>query len=415
MNQPMPPPSEQWDVLLRGVVDCVQQEDLKKRLEKAYQQQRPLRVKLGLDPTAPDIHLGHTVVLRKLRQFQDFGHQAILVIGGATAVLGDPTGKDKMRPSLTAEEVQANAQTYLDQAAKVLDASRLEVVNNGDWFLKFGFQEFIQLSSRMTVARMLERELFQRRMKQGNPIGIHEFLYPLLQGWDSVEIRSDVELGGTDQLFNLLVGRDLQEQADQAPQVCMTMPLLVGLDGEKKMSKSLGNYIGLTFEPQDMFGKVMSIPDALMRTYFLLLTDLDEAEIDRRLAGHPREAKGGLAEIIVTWLHGSAAAAQSREHFNQVFQRKEVPDDIPEIELAEEEASGGAMWIVPLVVRLGFAKSNGEARRLIQGRGVKIDGDVVEDLDRQVDLTGRPLVQVGKRRFARAGWAGSGGSGRDRP
>ena len=386
---------------LRGVVDCVREEELKQRLQQSAREGVPLRVKLGLDPTAPDVHLGHAVVLRKLRQFQDLGHEAILLLGGATAVLGDPTGKDKMRPRLTESQVAANAQTYLDQAGHVLNLERLKVANNADWYQKFGFQQFIELGARSTVAQMIERDLFQRRLQDGNPIGIHEFLYPLLQGWDSVELNADIELGGSDQLFNLLMGRDLQSQVGQRPQVCLTMPLLVGLDGTQKMSKSLGNYIGLTFEAEEIFGKVMSIPDELMENYFLLLTDLTEDEIQKQLALHPREAKANLGERLASWLRGEDAGRAAREHFDRVFKERQVPKDIPEVMIPTSDTVDGGIGIVALLVKVGFAKSNSEARRLIQGKGIRVDGTVVEHLETEVDVRAEPMLQAGKRRFVR--------------
>ena len=387
--------------LMRGVVDCVREEDLGRRLQKARSEGRPLRVKLGMDPTAPDLHFGHAVVLRKLRQFQDQGHQAVLIIGGATAMLGDPSGKDKTRPQLTREDVAAHAQTYLDQAHKILDPERLEIINNADWFLGFDFAALLELASRMTVARMIERDLFQRRLAQGAPIGIHEFLYPLLQGWDSVEVRADVELGGSDQLFNLLVGRDLQAQKGQAPQVCMTTPLLIGLDGKNKMGKSLDNYIGLTFTPEDVFGKVMSLPDEQIRPYSVLLSDRTDEEIDARLAGHPREAKASLAADLTAMLHGTDAAESARGHFVRLFREKEIPEDIPVVVVEKDACKDGKIWIVDLVRLLGFESSNGRARRLIEQRGIRIDGQVIVDVELQVDLGSERLVQAGKRRFAR--------------
>ncbi|MFO0985627.1 MAG: tyrosine--tRNA ligase [Planctomycetota bacterium] len=250
----------QLQVVMRGVVKCVDEHELKGKLARSLASKRPLRIKLGVDPTAPDIHLGHTVVLRKLRQFQDLGHCAVLIIGSGTAMVGDPTGKDRTRPTLTADEVDRNAASYLEQAGKIIDLQRTEIQKNGDWFRAMGFFDFVKLAARMTVARMLERDLFQTRLREGNPISIHEFIYPLMQGWDSVKVRADVELGGTDQLFNLLVGRDLMREEGMEPQVCLTTPLLEGLDGTAKMSKSLGNYVGVDFEPSDMFGKIMSIP-----------------------------------------------------------------------------------------------------------------------------------------------------------
>ncbi|MSR46542.1 MAG: tyrosine--tRNA ligase [Planctomycetes bacterium] len=400
----------QFTLLQRGVVDCVSADELKRRLASAIRAGRPLRVKLGFDPTSSDLHLGHAVVLRKLRQFQDLGHHAVFIVGGATAMLGDPSGKDKTRPTLSREQVEHNAATYLEQAFKVVrreevsqggGSAALEVRNNADWFLKQGFADFIRLASKMTVARMIERDNFTKRMKEGAPIGIHEFLYPLLQGQDSVEVRADVELGGTDQLFNLLVGRDLQVDAAQAPQICMTMKVLPGLDGVQKMSKSLRNYVGLTFPPDEVFGKVMSVPDALMGTWYTLLTDVAAEEWEPLASRDPREAKAALAARMADWLHGAPAGSDARARFDKLFRDKEVPDDVERHLLPAAETPDGRLWIVDLLCRLKFAASRGEARRLIQGHGVKLDGAVVVDDKLEVDLGREVLVQAGKRRFAR--------------
>lgn len=397
-------------LLMRGVVDCVQADELKKRIASALRNGRPLRVKLGFDPTSSDLHFGHAVVLRKLRQFQELGHHAVFIVGGATAMLGDPSGKDKTRPQLSNEQVEQNARTYLAQATKVVaqeekwiggGSGRLEIRNNADWFLKQGFSDFIRLASKMTVARMIERNSFTKRMKEGTPIGIHEFLYPLLQGQDSVEVKADVELGGTDQLFNLLVGRDLQADAGQAPQICLTTKVLPGLDGVQKMSKSLGNYVGLTFAPDEVFGKVMSVPDALMATWYMLLTDLADEEWAGLASRDPREAKAKLAERLTDWLHGAPAGGEARARFDKLFRDKEVPDDVERTTLPDAELADGRLSIVKLLVRLGFAASNGEARRLVGGRGVKLDGALVADDKLEVDLRREVLVQAGKRRFAR--------------
>ncbi|MBM4016092.1 MAG: tyrosine--tRNA ligase [Planctomycetes bacterium] len=400
----------QCAVLLRGVVDCVSADDLRRRLRVALRDGRPLRVKLGFDPTSADLHLGHAVVLRKLRQFQDLGHHAVFIVGGATAMLGDPSGKDKTRPQLSREQVEANARTYLAQATKVVAAherqlggraGELEIRNNADWFLGFGFADFIRLASKMTVARMVERDNFTQRMKDGQPIGIHEFLYPLLQGQDSVEVKADVELGGTDQLFNLLVGRDLQADAGQAPQVCLTTRVLPGLDGVQKMSKSLGNSIGLTFSADEVFGKVMSVPDALMEAYYTLLTDLDDPQWRGLASSDPREAKAALAARLADWLHGAPAGSEARTRFDRLFRDREVPVDVARVVLPRAEVPGGRLWIAELLCRLKFASSRSEARRLVLGGGVKLDGVVVADEKHEVVLERELLVQAGKRRFAR--------------
>jgi tyrosyl-tRNA synthetase len=400
-----PEVERQLALLLHGVVDCEKRDELEKRLARSLQQKRPLRVKLGLDPTSPDLHLGHSVVLKKLRQFQDLGHHAIFIVGGATAMLGDPSGRDKTRPQLSREQVAANAKTYLDQAFKVVrrdeEHGSIEIVDNADWFEKKGFADFIRLCSKSTVARMIERDSFAKRLKEGSPVSIHELVYPLMQGHDSVEVRADVELGGTDQLFNLLVGRDLQADAGQAPQVCMTTAILPGLDGQKKMSKSLGNYVGLSFGADEVFGKTMSLPDALMKTWYGLLTSVSEAEAEARIAKDPREAKAALASALTAELHGEAAGRAARERFNHLFRDKQVPEEVARLVIPAAELTDGRLWIVKLLVSAGLAATNGEARRLIEGRGVKLDGEVVADEKLQVELAGERLLQAGKRRFVR--------------
>jgi tyrosyl-tRNA synthetase len=400
----------QLRLLTQGVVDCVQREELEKRLAKSIASGKPLRVKLGFDPTSSDLHLGHAVVLRKLRQFQELGHHAIFIVGGATAMLGDPSGKDKTRPQLTREQVEAHAKSYLEQAFQVVRRDErhgsIEVANNADWFLKQGFGDFIRLCSKMTVARMIERDSFTKRMKAGTPISIHEFVYPLLQGQDSVEVRADVELGGTDQLFNLLVGRDLQADAGQAPQICMTTQVLPGLDGRQKMSKSLGNAIGITFSPDEMFGKLMSIPDDAMASYCELLTDRfaregGREEFEASARANPRDAKAGLAETITAAFHTAELAAHARARFDRVFREKDVEGEAPEVQIPAAEMPTGKLGVAKLLLRLGFVASSSEANHLVEGRGVKLDGEVVADWKAEVDLACPVLVQAGKRRFAR--------------
>jgi tyrosyl-tRNA synthetase len=400
----------QTRILLHGIVDCEKREELAKRLAKSIASGKPLRVKLGFDPTSTDLHLGHAVVLKKLRQFQDLGHHAVFIVGGATAMLGDPSGKDKTRPQLTREQVEANAKTYLEQAFKVVRRDEahgaIEVRNNSDWFLDKGFADFVRLCSKMTVARMIERDSFAKRIKAGTPVSIHEFIYPLLQGQDSVEVRADVELGGTDQLFNLLVGRDLQSDAGQAPQVCITTPLLPGLDGKQKMSKSLGNFVGLTFSADEMFGKVMSLPDAQMREYAELLTDrfaggADPAAFEREIAADPRAAKAALAEEITASYHSKEAAQAARQRFDRVFREKDIEGEAQEVQIPAAEVPTGKLWIADLLLRLGFVATSSEAKHLIAGRGVKVDGEAVVDWKAEVDLTRGALVRAGKRRFAR--------------
>lgn len=396
-------PEEQLERLRRGAVNIVTEEELLGKLRRSASTGKPLRVKLGMDPTAADLHLGHAVVLRKLRQFQDLGHQAVLIVGDYTALVGDPSGQKKARPQLSYDEIEANARTYLEQAGKILDLERLEIVRNGDWFKELTFAEVLQLASRMTVARMLERDDFAQRYRAGEPIGLHEFLYCLMQGYDSCVVRADVELGGTDQTFNLLVGRDIQRSRGLEPQVAMTFPLLVGTDGEAKMSKSFGNYIGITEPPREMFGKVMSIPDHLMRQYFELCTDVPPEEVDRLCspAVHPRDAKERLAREIVTLYHGSDSAERAAQEFRRVFAQGGLPDEVPELTLEPKVLDGGRLWVVRLLVMAGLASSNSEARRAIAQRGVRIDGDVVTDPNLEVEVTDGMLLQLGKRRFVR--------------
>lgn len=391
---------EQVRLLLRGCDSLYTEEELRARLKQAAETGRPLRVKLGLDPTAPDIHLGHTVVLGKMRQFQDLGHKAVMIIGDYTARIGDPSGVNKTRPVLSEEQIRQNAQTYFEQAGKILDTSKekLEIRYNSEWLEKLTFAQVLHLAGQMTVARMMERDTFEIRYKEGTPIGVHEFLYPLMQGFDSVMVQADVELGGTDQMFNNLVGRDLQEKANQLRQIVLIMPILVGLDGSQKMSKSKNNYIGVTDAPNEMFGKVMSIPDELMANYFTLLTDLDENEI-RRLCDadqtHPRQAKARLGREIVTRFHDADTAQAAGDEFDRVFAEKQKPTDMPVIELP-----GGPVGIIPLIVEhAGFAASNGEAKRLIKQNAVSLNDEKITDPQQQIDPDSGAVLRVGKRRF----------------
>lgn len=384
------------DTLLRGAEAVYSKDELARRLTCG----RPMRVKLGLDPTSPDIHLGHTVVLRKLRQFQDLGHKAVMIIGDYTARIGDPTGANKTRPMLTPEDIKKNAATYFQQAGKILDTSpdKLEVRYNSEWLSSLSFADVIRLASQMTVAQMMERDTFDKRYKAGQPIGVHEFFYPLMQGYDSVMIQSDVELGGTDQTFNNLVGRDLQINAGQPPQIVLVMPILVGLDGVEKMSKSKGNYIGVTDEPNDMFGKVMSIPDSLMENYFTLLTSLPVDEIKTLCdpnKTHPRQAKARLGRMIVENFYGIEAAQAASDEFDRVFAQKNVPTDMPEVSVT------APIGIIELVTLAGFAASNGEARRLIQQGAVSINDDKISEFDAKVSPSTGDVLKVGKRRFAK--------------
>lgn len=388
--------AKQLALIRRGAVTIHTDEELEKKLRRALGAKRPLRVKLGLDPTSPDIHLGHTVALGKLRQFQDLGHQAVLIIGDYTAMVGDPSGQSKTRPQLSREQIEENLQTYLEQVRAVLDVEKLEIRRNGEWFSRMTFADVLKLAGGSTVARMLEREDFSKRYGAGAPIGVHELLYPLMQARDSVEVRADVELGGTDQTFNLLAGRDLQREAGQEPQVTLTMPLLVGLDGVHKMSKSLGNYVGLKDAPGDMFGKLMSLPDALMKDYFTLLTPLPEEEIAKLLAGHPMEAKKRLGAEIVTRYHSAEAAAAAAAEFKKVFSEKQVPGEMPEIELTAPK-----MGVIDLLILAGHAASKSDARRLVEGGGVTLDGRKISDWKVEVEPADGAVLQTGKRRFAK--------------
>jgi len=400
-----PPLAEQLAVIKRGIVDLVDETDLAGRLQASRQTGKPLRVKLGIDPSSPDIHLGHTVVLRKLRDFQRLGHTAIVLWGTATAMVGDPTGRNKTRPALSRAQVEANKQTYRAQIGTVLDIGAAEERENGEWFLRQSFMDCIALASRYTVARILERDDFQQRQAQNQPISIHEFLYPLLQGWDSVELQADIELGGTDQLFNLMVGRELQKQQGQRPQVCITTPLLEGLDGQNKMSKSLGNYIAVLDPPREMFGKTMSVPDAMLRKYFTLLTDQPEARVEQLLAGHPRAAKVALAQAIVTAYHGAVAGSAAVAEFERMFKHGGLPDQVPEVLLPATALRDGRVLLSAALVAAGFCASNSEGRRLIQGGGVKVDGQPATDAA-AVLVPGRYLLQSGKRHAARVTVAG---------
>ncbi len=402
-----PPIEEQLKVIRRGAEEIIPEAELIEKLKRSAATGKPLVVKLGCDPTFPDLHLGHTVVLRKLRQFQDLGHQAVLIIGDFTAMIGDPTGRSKTRPALTLEQTREYGKTYFEQASKILDPERTLVRYNSAWLGKMTFRDVIELSARYTVARMLERDDFQQRYQAGEPIGIHEFLYPLAQAYDSVAIQADVELGGTDQKFNLLVGRDIQQAYGQEPQIAVLMPLLEGLDGVQKMSKSLGNYIAINEPPEEMYGKVMSLPDQLIYRYFELVTDVPEEELPRlkRMAAEqPRDAKHFLAWTIVRMYHGEEAAHRAREYFERTIIRKELPEDIPEVVLSGEDVR--QISLPELLYRAGLVSSKSEARRLIKQRAVQLNGERVTDPNLVIDMHEQaPLVlRVGKRRFARVRW-----------
>jgi tyrosyl-tRNA synthetase len=391
-------PQEQFELLQRGTVATIPSEELRAKLEE----RRPLRIKLGVDPTAPDIHLGHTVGLTKMRMFQDLGHQAVLIIGDFTALIGDPSGRSAARPQPSREAVMEAAATYQEQVFKILDRNRTEVRCNGEWLGALSFEGVIRLCASSTVARMLERDDFAKRYAEGVPIGIHEFLYPLMQAYDSVEVRADVELGGTDQTFNILLGRQLQKDAGQTPQVALILPLLEGTDGTQKMSKSLGNYIGVAEAPEEMFGKVMSISDPLMLRYYELLTDEDPLALRRDIESgsrHPMEAKKRLGEILVSRFHDPEAATAARRGFEERFQEKHIDAE----SLAEFSLSGAGAPISLVVVmrESGLVKSNGEARRLLKQRAVRVDGQTVteEQISRRSDSSF--VLEVGKRRAVR--------------
>lgn len=378
------------------------EEDLAKKIERSLKEDKPLKVKLGCDPSRPDLHLGHTVVLRKLRQFQDLGHEAILVIGDFTGMIGDPSGRSKTRPPLTLEETRINGQSYFEQASKVLDPTKARIVYNSQWLGKMTFEDVIKLASKYTVARMLERDDFHNRFIRGEPISIHELLYPLAQAMDSVALQADVELGGTDQTFNLLVGRDIQREYGQEPQVIVTTPILTGLDGVEKMSKSLNNYVGITDPPQEMYGKILSIPDKLIYDYFELLTDTSEEELARIKADlqnpqvNPRDLKRRLAREIVTMYHSAEDARKAEAEFDRIFVEKEVPSEIPEY---VPEVQGDKIWIVKLLVSSGLATSNTDARRLIAQGAVSLNGERIRDENLELPLHRDFILKVGKRRF----------------
>ena len=393
--------AEQYKILAENTAEIIVDEEFRKKLERSVAENKPLRCKLGIDPSAPDLHLGHAVVLHKLRQFQELGHHIIIILGDFTGMVGDPTGRSETRKQLTEEEVMANARTYQDQIFNILDQDLTEMVFNSEWLAKLNFADVIKLSSTLTVARMMEREDFSKRYQDNIPISIHEFFYPLMQGYDSIAIRADIEFGATEQKFNLLMGRHLQREYGQEPQVAFTMPILVGTDGVQKMSKSLGNYIGITEPADDIYGKAMSISDGIMPEYYHLATALPSDEINKILAGirnetiHPRDAKMRLAREIVTLYHGSQAAKDAEERFKQVFQKGQIPEEMPSFDFV---APAG---IIDVMVGAGLSSSKSEARRLIQQNGVKINGETVSSIELELSKTGEVIIQVGKRKFAR--------------
>ncbi len=390
------------DVITRGVFEIIPEDDLVKKLERSIATNSPLIIKLGCDPSRPDLHLGHSVVLRKLRQFQDLGHHAILIVGDFTGIIGDPSGRNKTRPALSLEETRLNGQSYFEQATKILSKERVTMRYNSEWLAAMKFEEVVKLAGKYTVARMLERDDFLNRFRNNEPISIHEFLYPLAQAMDSVAIRSDVELGGTDQKFNLLVGRDIQREYAQEPQVILTVPILPGTDGIEKMSKSLDNYIGIDEPPQQIYGKTLSIPDTMILDYFTLCTSVGLLDLnqmrDQLAAGsiNPRDLKRRLARELVTLYHDSDAAQKAEEEFDALFIRKEIPEDLDEYRLTPGTVS---VQLLKLLTDTGLAASRGEGRRLIQQGGVSVDGKRIDDEYAVLTVTQSVVIKVGKRHF----------------
>jgi tyrosyl-tRNA synthetase len=396
------PLNEQLDLIKRGVSEIIPEEDLLRKLERSLATGTPLKVKLGCDPSRPDLHLGHSVVLRKLRQFQDLGHQAILIVGDFTGMIGDPSGRSKTRPPMTLEETRRNGQTYFEQATRILSTKKIQMLYNSEWLAKMTFADVIALASKYTVARMLERDDFERRYNAGEPVSIHELLYPLAQAMDSVAISADVELGGTDQKFNLLVGRDIQREYGFEPQVTITMPILPGTDGVEKMSKSLDNYIGISEPPQEIYGKTLSIPDSVILDYFILTTNVpakDIVHIKEQLEGvsvNPRDLKRRLARELVSLYHNPQAALTAEEEFDRIFKKKDLPDEVPEFAIPLDTPTVG---ILRLLTETGLAASNSEARRLVEQGGVTVDGNRITEHTATVRLTRAVIVKVGKRKF----------------
>ncbi len=397
-----PPVKEQMDLIQRGSEELVSPEELEQKLERASSSGKPLKIKLGADPSRPDLHIGHAVVLKKLRQFQDLGHTAILIIGDFTASIGDPTGRNKTRPSISLTEARQHGESYLEQATIILDRERLEVVYNSDWLNQMNFSDVIKLAGQYTVAQMLERDDFSKRYRQGTPISVHEFLYPLAQGQDSVHLRSDLELGGTDQLFNFLVARELQRKAGSKPQVILTMPLLEGTDGVEKMSKSYDNYIGLTDPADQIYGKILSIPDELILKYMMLTTSMTDDEIEivkesLKAGKNPRDFKRQLGRALVELYYGPDTALKAEQAFDQVFIRKDVPDDMPEIHIVSSEGAK----LLDILERSGLFASRGEIRRLFKQSAIKMNGSVVRDEFHSFTKSGESVIKAGKRKFLR--------------
>jgi tyrosyl-tRNA synthetase len=399
-DKTFPPLNEQMDIIRRGTSEIIPEDELEKKLKTSIKKNTPLVIKLGCDPTRPDLHIGHAVVLRKLAQFQELGHQAILIIGDFTAMIGDPSGRNATRPPLSYEEARKNGESYFVQASKILDKSKTIIVHNSDWLGKMNFQQVIELASKYTVARMLERDDFTKRYKNNTPISLHELLYPLAQAMDSVAIKSDVELGGTDQKFNLLVGRDIQREHGMEPQVILTMPLLVGTDGVEKMSKSYDNYIGIDDQPKDIYGRTLSIPDDLIYIYYELATDVSNEELIsikselENEAGNPRNLKRSLARKLVEMYHSLSAADAAEKEFDNIFINKGIPDDIPEIKILEKEIN-----ILDLITKVDFAPTKSEARRLVIQGGVTINDKKITDFKKDIAIEDEMILKVGKRKF----------------
>lgn len=393
--------NEQMDIIKRGVVEIIPEDELVKKIEKSLKTSKPLNIKLGCDPSRPDLHIGHSVVIRKLAQFQEIGHQAILIIGDFTGMIGDPSGRNATRPALTLEATRINGNSYFEQASKILHKEKTKIVYNSEWLGKMSFEDVIKLASKYTVARMIERDDFTKRFKAGEPISVHEFLYPLAQAMDSVAIESDVELGGTDQKFNLLVGRDIQREYGIEPQVILTMPLLVGTDGVEKMSKSYDNYIGISDEPSQIFGRTLSIPDNLIYQYFELATNVSNqklAELKSQLSNgntNPRDIKRELARTLVTMYHNQEAAEIAQQEFDNIFINKGLPDEIEEFNVGDKKDIN----ILDLIILVNFAPSKGEARRLLTQGGVSIDGEKISDVQSSISVKSGMILKVGKRKF----------------
>lgn len=400
---PFRPVQEQFDYIRKGAVEIIRESDLRERLEQSYKSGKPMRVKAGFDPTAPDLHLGHTVLIRKLKHFQDMGHTVIFLIGDGTGLIGDPTGRNATRPPLSREELEKNAETYKAQVFKILDRDKTEVRYNSEWLHQLGFEGMIRLSAKYTVSQLLEREDFHKRFQEEKPISVHELLYPLAQGYDSVKLEADVELGGTDQKFNLLVGRELQRHYGQPSQIVLTMPLLEGTDGIQKMSKSYGNYVGINEEPGDMFGKLMSISDELMWRYYELLTDLTTKEIEELKwkvsegSLHPMQAKKDLAKRIIADFHSANDAAAADANWAKQFQKDEVPENVEEIKLPSSEFGSGSIKLDKILVKAGMAESGSDAQRKIKAGAVKVDGQVHKDLYIQLGTGPGVVVRVGRQ------------------